>query len=365
MTACDTCKGWAGLASLLGIFIIKITASMQNYNKQSAMHLFASYLLVALFLLVVLVKGLLSALFAGLLVHSLIHLMSPLLGKRISGERARLIAVALLSALVVGLLSIAIGEAVSFFMSDAGSIQNLLQKLADIIEASRNQFPSWLKDRIPGNADGLREMMTGWLREHAVEAKMIGTEAGRTVAHLLIGMIIGAMIALHDTSSRPPYRALAAALRDRIVILSDAFQRIVFAQVRIAAINTVITAIFLYVVLPLAGVSLPLLKSLVAITFFAGLLPVVGNLISNTVLVIVGLSHSLHTAVASLLFLMVVHKLEYFLNARIIGSHINAFAWELLVAMLVMESIFGLPGVVAAPVFYAYVKKELTDKALV
>jgi predicted PurR-regulated permease PerM len=173
------------------------------------------------------------------------------------------------------------------------------------------------------------------------------------------------MIALHDTSSRAPYRALAAALRDRIVILSDAFRRIVFAQVRIAAINTVITAIFLYVVLPMAGITLPLLKSLVAITFFAGLLPVVGNLISNTVLVIVGLSHSLHTAAASLLFLMVIHKLEYFLNARIIGSHINAYAWELLVAMLVMESIFGLPGVVAAPVLYAYVKRELTDKALV
>ena len=37
-------------------------------------------------------------------------------------------------------------------------------------------------------------------------------------------------------------------------------------------------------------------------------------------------------------------------------------AWELLLAMLVMEAAFGLPGLVAAPVFYAYVKRELVDQ---
>jgi len=60
--------------------------------------------------------------------------------------------------------------------------------------------------------------------------------------------------------------------------------------------------------------------------------------------------------------MVVIHKLEYFLNARIIGAHVNARAWELLTAILVMETLFGLYGVVAAPVFYAYVKKELRDR---
>ena len=78
-------------------------------------------------------------------------------------------------------------------------------------------------------------------------------------------------------------------------------------------------------------------------TFVAGLIPVLGNLISNAVIVIVSLSHSLEAAVASLVFLVVIHKLEYFLNARIVGAGVGAKAWELLVAMLVMESIFGVP----------------------
>ena len=67
-------------------------------------------------------------------------------------------------------------------------------------------------------------------------------------------------------------------------------------------------------------------------------------------------------AVASLVFLIVIHKLEYFLNARIIGSHINARAWELLIAMLVMEAAFGITGLIAAPIFYAYFKEELREK---
>ena len=52
----------------------------------------------------------------------------------------------------------------------------------------------------------------------------------------------------------------------------------------------------------LLGIHLPLTKSMVALTFVAGLLPVVGNLISNSVVVIVGLSHSLGIAFASLIF---------------------------------------------------------------
>jgi len=96
-----------------------------------------------------------------------------------------------------------------------------------------------------------------------------------------------------------------------------------------------------------------------------GLLPVIGNLISNTVIVLVSLSVSLPVAIASLVFLVLVHKFEYFLNARIVGGEIEARAWELLLAMLVMEAAFGIPGVIAAPIFYAYIKRELLAAKLV
>jgi predicted PurR-regulated permease PerM len=157
----------------------------------------------------------------------------------------------------------------------------------------------------------------------------------------------------------------AAALTERCRRLADAFRRIVFAQVRISALNTVFTGIYLMAVLPMFGVHLPLTKTMVVVTFLAGLLPVIGNLISNTVIVIVSLAHSPQAAIASLVFLVVIHKVEYFLNARIVGSQISARAWELLLAMLVMEAAFGIGGVVAAPIYYAYLKQELIDAGLV
>lgn len=338
---------------------------MMINQQNTSMTTIASYMLTASALLIVLQKGLLAALFSGLLVFSLVHMLTPALGKNISDQRARVLAVALLTSLIIAVLSLAIWAAVSYFQSDVGSIQVLLQKMADIVDASRDQMPPWLKEHIPAGAEAIREKIIIWLREHAVQAQSIGQEAGRTIVHLLIGMVIGALAALYDTTAPPNYRPLAAALHARAINLHEAFRRIVFAQVRIAAINAILTGLYLLVVLPLAGIQLPLAKSMVAITFFAGLLPVIGNLISNSVIVIVGLAHSLYIAIASLVFLIVIHKLEYFLNAKIIGSHINARAWELLTAMLLMEAIFGLPGVIAAPVLYAYVKKELTDHGLV
>ncbi len=175
-------------------------------------------------------------------------------------------------------------------------------------------------------------------------------------------MIIGGMISLREAISVKSYPPLAQALAERVDRFSNAFHQVVFAQVRIAALNTLFTWTYLVVILPLLGVELPLLKTLVAVTFVVGLLPVIGNLISNTAIVIVSLSWSVEVAGVSLIYLMIIHKLEYFLNAHIIGSRIRASAWELLIAMLLMEAAFGIRGLVAAPIYYAYLKEELMSK---
>jgi predicted PurR-regulated permease PerM len=335
-------------------------------NKTTEYSTIASYLLSGVFLLLVLKHGLLGALFAGLLMYSLIHAIAPALGRRISDMRARMIAAAAIGAVIVALIALLTWGLIVLFRVDANSLTNVFVRLADIIDSSRDQIPPWISQHIPVSADGLREAVTAWLREHAGAAQAVGAEAGKTLTRVLLGMIIGLMASLHDTSKDgSPRRPFAEALVQRARLLAHAFRSIVFAQVWISAINTAITAVFIFVVLPLAGVKLPLAKTVVAITFLAGLLPVIGNLISNTVLVVVSLAHSLHVAVAGLVFMIVVHKLEYFLNARIIGSHINARAWELLTAMLFAEAVFGIPGVIAAPVYYAYVKDELRARELI
>ncbi|MEB0138903.1 MULTISPECIES: AI-2E family transporter [unclassified Undibacterium] len=325
----------------------------------------ASYLLAALALLLVLKAGLLVALFSGLLMFSAIHRTAPLIARRFSRRQPRMIAVALLSALLMAALVVSIWGIHVFLRSDSGNLHNLLQRLADIIDASRSQVPEWVSTYFPDDVVALQEMITLWLREHASEAKLIVPEAGHLLVHLLLGMIIGVLVALRDMNGDGQAKPFAAALLQRLRNLSLLFEKIVFAQVQISLINTVLAAIYLLVILPLSGVHLPLTKTMIAITFLAGLIPVAGNIVSNSLLVIIALSHSLNIAISSLLFMVLIHKAEYFLNARIIGAQVNARAWELLTAILVFETLFGVPGLVAAPVFYAYLKKELSDRGLV
>ncbi|MNT02329.1 hypothetical protein D3C72_1368220 [compost metagenome] len=213
--------------------------------------------------------------------------------------------------------------------------------------------------------DELANTLIETLRAHAAMAQKLGAEVLRTLVHILIGLVIGAMVALYRAVARPNRRPLATALVARARTLQQAFSQFIFAQIQISTINTMLTALYLLLVLPLFGVHLPLSKTLVVITFVAGLLPVLGNLISNTAIVVASLSVSLPIAVASLVFLVVIHKLEYFLNARIIGARIQAAAWELLVVMLLMETLFGIPGVIAGPIFYAYLKRELAGAGLI
>ena len=187
----------------------------------------------------------------------------------------------------------------------------------------------------------------------------IGSDIGFFIFHVIAGMIIGGMVAFGRDMPRRELGPLAEALDERAGVLSKAFRRIVFSQIRISALNTLLTAIYLGVLLPMFGIDLPFLKTMIAVTFLVGLLPVIGNLISNTVIVIVSFSVSPLVALSSLAYLVLIHKLEYFVNARIIGTRIKARAWELLLAMLVMDAWFGIPGLIAAPIYYAYVKDEL------
>lgn len=325
----------------------------------------ATYVLMAVLMWLILKVQLLPALLVGLLVYELIHVISPLIARKMPGKYAKWLAVVLLATFVIGLL-VAIGMSIiTLIRSDTGGLTMLFDQLARIIEDSRQVLPVWLNERLPDDAITLQHTVIEWLRAHSADWQLLGKEAGHHLAHILIGMVIGAMVALHDVQTKANHRPFAQSLLQRITLFAQAFKNIIFAQVKISAVNASLTAIYLVVILPLCGVHLPFTKTMIVITFLVGLLPVVGNLISNTVIVIVSISHSFMVAIGSLFFLIIIHKLEYFLNARIVGTQIRAHAWELLVAMLLMEATFGLPGIVAAPIYYAYIKSECRERGWV
>lgn len=325
----------------------------------------ASYVLAAAALVLVLVLKLVPALFAGLLVFSAINLLAPPLQRHLPGTGAHWFVVAVLATVVAGLVALGIAATIAWLGREGINPTSLLERAISLIEAARAQLPPSIVQYLPPDEAAIRAALIEWMREHAAQLQLAGQQAGRVLVQLVVGIVLGAMLALHANRPPPPRGPLVEALVARASNLARSFREIVFAQALISAINTVLTGIYLLVVLPLFGVDLPLAKTLVLITFIVGLLPVVGNLISNTLIFVVGMSVSFGVAMAALGYLIAIHKLEYFLNAGIIGTHIRARAWELLIAMLVMEALFGVGGLVAAPIYYAALKRELEAARLI
>jgi predicted PurR-regulated permease PerM len=134
--------------------------------------------------------------------------------------------------------------------------------------------------------------------------------------------------------------------------LYESFVTIMGAQIIISAINTLLTAIFVL------ALHFPYAVVVIGITFLCGLLPVVGNLLSNTIVVAIGFTVSPRTALVALIFLIVIHKLEYFLNSKIVGWRIHNPLWLTLLALIIGERLLGLPGMILAPVVLNYLRLE-------
>ncbi len=316
---------------------------------------FIAFVGAAVLFLLAVKLGLLIPIYSGLLVYVLVRKLSTRIVTSYT-PHSTWIAITLVTLVVVSAL-LAGGFGFHLLLRKGKDINELALRMSDIFDSARDWLPEIVRATIP-EQDTLLADAGRWLREHAAEIGTFGLGAITSIGLGLIGILLGALVSLGGVI--PQHRAgpMSRLLLAQLAALRESFWRVASAQLKISTLNTVLTGIYLTIVLPMFGVHLPLTKTLIAVTFLAGLLPVVGNLISNTIITIISLSHSLMAAVAALGFLIVIHKLEYFVNARIIGVRIDAKAHELLLAMLVMERLFGPAGVVAAPVFYAWLKVE-------
>jgi len=326
-------------------------------------HTTISYLLAVIAVILVLSVHLLPAVFAGLAVYVLTLKLARHLPKNLN-RFARKVALGVVVICVITCL-ISAGAAIWSFIGSSHGIAALLATVVDTLGSLRQTLPASTADLLPTTIEDLRQQLVEMFGDHVQKISVVGMEGIKAFAHVLLGMVVGGMAAVHHFTEHEMAPSFICALRARLRNLTTAFDKVVFAQVKISALNTALTAIYLLVALPLFGVNLPMASLLVLLTFAVGMLPVVGNLVSNTVIVVISLGVSLGVGVASLLFLVLIHKAEYFMNARIVGHEVQATAWELLTAMLLMEAVFGLVGLVAAPVVYAWLKAEVKEQGMI
>lgn len=337
---------------------------LHKLNKQGMSELI-SFLLMALALFLIFPLRLLPCFLAGFIVYETILALTPWVERWVQGPLARWIIIFFLTMMVVVSLVLGITKLIGFLLHDFQNPAAFHATASKLLEDAQRTLSPVIARYLPADIDELQHQVVTWLREHLVVVQTFGRTAAHTFATMLIGMLLGAIISLRISGCDRQNAPLKHALLERLSRLAASFHNVVFAQIKVSLVNTVLTAGFLFGVLPLFNLHFPFGKTVVVVTFIAGLLPVIGNLISNTIIVLIGLSISIEAASIALIFLILVHKLEYFINARIFGTRINAKTWEILLAMLVFESAFGLAGVVAAPVYYAYLKSELRFAKLI
>jgi predicted PurR-regulated permease PerM len=151
-------------------------------------------------------------------------------------------------------------------------------------------------------------------------------------------------------------RPLATAWIQTLENYVRCFTLLMGAQVYVSIWNTFCTAIFIYGILPAFDVVLPFRELLLMFTAVASLIPAAGNIMANTLILVLTIRYGVFVAVGSVLYLFVIHKLEYFVNGYIIGRNVRASVPEMLIAIVLGEVAFGLPGLITAPVTYAFLK---------
>lgn len=327
----------------------------------------ASFILMFLFLMMVIPLHLLPSFFAGFLIFEIINSLSSIVERHIDGQRARIFISIILGVLTTFLIGFFVTSLISFVIYDlkGTGLNSFNIKIDQTLIKFQAEMSHYLPGYLPHSVADIKNQILSFIKNNISIVKNTGTDILHNLATMVIGLIVGILVSIQNFKQHAPQPVFKAAILHRIQKLSVSFKNVVFAQVKISLINTALFMIFVFIVLPIFNIHLPFAKTLTILTFIFGLLPIIGNLISNTLIIMAGLTISLSVAAIALAYLVIIHKLEYFVNAKIIGTKINASAWEVLLAMLIFESIFGLSGLIVAPVFYAYIKLECKDAGLI
>jgi predicted PurR-regulated permease PerM len=315
----------------------------------------------ALAALMIVWKGLVVPALLGLLVYAWSCLLADRLARpRRAGSGDILSAArwpAVIGGLLVGLLVITVFVLLTFWTIRLGSTNDLrifLLRIEGSLDVLRQALPEWLAISIPEDLTALKTQLFALLRSKASELGSLGGTVVHIIIEGLFAILVGALAAV---ATWQPQRLESNDLFIARLLL--VLERVVIAQLRIAAFNTSMTGLYLFVILPWFGFVLPFRGLLCMFTLVTGILPVVGNLLANTVLALISFAVSPWLAIASLVYLIAIHKTEYFINARTVGSRVSVASWEILAAMLSGEALFGVAGLVTAPLLYPFFKREI------
>lgn len=326
----------------------------------------------SVFFIILMQFHLMSAVLAGLLTYTLTIKLENFISQKMVkfSNKSKLISVLLLSTCILIIFIGGFSYLFTKFVFMAKHPTETMDGIKTIIDKVSDSLPENIRFYLSDSSDEIKSNLILYLKEHVFYLQSMITRVFHILIIIIVGMIIGLILGFQTNKrtiedKKMNQTVLVNALNtclDRLVLV---FQYVAISQVIISLFNTIMTGLFLLVVLPIFGVHLPFSKTLVLATFVFGLIPIVGNLIVNALMFFVAFTVSFKLAIIVIIYLIIIHKFEYVLNAKIVGTKIQAGICELLIAMLFFETLFGLIGLIFAPIFYAFIKLSLKEMKLI
>jgi predicted PurR-regulated permease PerM len=168
---------------------------------------------------------------------------------------------------------------------------------------------------------------------------------GHVILDVLIGFILAIVFSIEEheleewKNSLDP-RTLIATLVGWFTYLADAISVTLQLQVIVAACNTALTLPVLFML------EIPHKVALMILIFASGLIPVIGNIVSGTVLSLLAFHARGWLGVGIFVVLtFVLHKLEaYYLNPHLTARHVKLPGFILVLSLLLWEHLVGFAG---------------------
>lgn len=165
-----------------------------------------SFIFVMGGILLLLPLNLLTCFMAGFLVYEIVNILTPHFQKVIGDKRARWLVVAVISTLVVSLLTTIIGTIVGYLMQDMKNISGINTRIAFILQDVQQEVAKYLPGYLPLSVVELKNEILSRLQQHLVLLQTMGKSILHGLVTMLIGMVLGAIVSLcsiDSTGDRP------------------------------------------------------------------------------------------------------------------------------------------------------------------
>lgn len=249
-------------------------------------------------------------------------------------KKAVLLVVLGMLVVVGGVATLGVGKTVRAF-TELNAV--MPEKLANLKE---NPLVERIQEHIGGTEKAVESA-----KHYAGNAIGAASAIGHFFVHVLVGFILAIVFCLEKEElatwwSRVDRRAISGTMGRWLGHVADATVVTVQLQLIVAAFNTVTTL----PVLLLLGV--PHVGGLMILVFVSALVPVIGNIVSGTVLCLLAYQAKGWLGVGIFVGLtFILHKIEsYYLNPRLTSRHVKMPGFLLIATLLACEHLFGFAG---------------------